>query len=286
MIERALEFPMTDLDFARVQTFVKRQSGIDLGEAKRMLVYGRLAKRLRQLGLTDFRSYLDLVEEGSSDEPKRMLNAITTNVTEFFRENHHFELLEHRVIPDLLERNARDRRIRIWSAGCSTGEEPYSIALVLSTLFSASSGWDVKVLATDIDSDVLAHAEKGEYPYSKIAKLPVEAKRQGFLKGTGGQSETVRVKEDLRKFITFRQLNLLEPWPMQGAFDLIFCRNVVIYFDAPTKAKLIGRFLTTLTPTGYLFVGHSESLVGVQTGLRTLGPTAHQKTPEAPARSS
>lgn len=279
-MDRVFEFPMTDSDFSRVRAFVKRQSGIELGEAKRMLVYGRLAKRLRHLGMQDFCTYMDLVEKGISDEPKRMLNAITTNVTDFFRENHHFELLENRIIPELLKRNAHDKRIRIWSAGCSTGEEPYSIAMVLAPHFPAHSGWDVKVLATDIDSDVLAHAERGEYAAARVLKVPLDLKRRGFLKGVGAKADVVRIKPDIQRFVTFRRLNLLDAWPMRGPFDLIFCRNVVIYFDAPTKTRLIGRFLQVLSETGYLLVGHSESLVGLERGLRTVGTTAHQKHPD------
>lgn len=285
-MDRPFEFAMTDSDFSRVRAFVKRQSGIELGEAKRMLVYGRLARRLRHLGLQNFRTYMDLVEKGGSDEPKRMLNAITTNVTEFFRENHHFELLENRIIPELMVRNAKDKRIRIWSAGCSTGEEPYSIAMVLAPHFPPGCAWDVKVLATDIDSDVLAHGVRGEYAAARIAKLPIELKRRGFLKGAGANADLVRIKPEIQSFVTFRQLNLLDAWPMRGSFDLIFCRNVVIYFDSETKTKLVGRFLHVLSDTGYLFVGHSESLVGVQTGLRPVGPTAHQKHRDVEGRVS
>lgn len=273
---RATEFEFSDAAFGKIKSLLKQRSGIDLGDAKRMLVYGRLARRLRALSLTSFSEYLPLIDDAESDEAKNFLNALTTNVTEFFRESHHFEFLTQRVLPETQTRRGQ-RKLRVWSAGCSTGEEPYSIAITLA-MAGGAEDWDTKVLATDIDSDVLDHAQRGVYTLDKLGKLS-QAQLRYFQRGTGANSQLARVKPELKELIAFKQLNLLGQWQMQGPFDVIFCRNVVIYFDVATRERLVRRFASLLMPGGYLFMGHSESLTA--NSLRELEPcgkTAYRRT--------
>jgi chemotaxis protein methyltransferase CheR len=274
-VSQPREFELTDKDFARIQAILKQRSGIDVGEGKRLLVYGRLARRLRALGLRGFKEYLELIEDPSGGEAKEFLNALTTNVTEFFRESHHFDFLRERVIPESLAFHG-EPRLRIWSSACSTGEEPHSIAMTLMRAGILDS-WDARILATDIDSDVLRHAQRGVYSEDKVKKLKPEWLKY-FLKGQGNQRGSVRVKPELQEIITFRELNLLGQWPLRGPFDLIFCRNVVIYFDIPTRESLVKRFVSLLRPGGYLFMGHSESLAaGSSRELEPCGKTAYRK---------
>ncbi|MGC4087071.1 MAG: protein-glutamate O-methyltransferase CheR [Polyangiaceae bacterium] len=275
MSASANEFDFPDAAFSRIQVLLKQRSGIDIGPGKRMLIYGRLARRLRALGLSSFDNYLPLIEDAQAEESKHFLNACTTNVTELFREAHHFELLTKRAIPEALRRNG-DRKIRIWSAGCSTGEEPYSIAISLAEA-GLVHGYDVKILATDIDSDVLAHGRNGVYPADKVAKLQ-PSQRRYFQRGTGANRELARAKDELRNLIHFKELNLLGNWPMTRPFDVVFCRNVVIYFDTTTRERLVKRFAGQLSPGGYLFMGHSEALTGGSSNeLESCGKTSYRK---------
>ena len=275
---REREFEFTDRDFAFLRDVVMEHSGISLGEQKRQLVYGRLTRRLRQLRLDSFRQYCAYVEQHLDAELGELINAITTNLTSFFRENHHFEHLADSALPETQARNAATHRLRLWSAGCSTGEEPYSIAMtVAETLGSSASGWDARILATDIDSQVVAKAQAGVYPQDRIEGISPPRQRRWFSRGTGPNSGKVRISRDLQELIAFRQLNLLKDWPMRGPFDIIFCRNVVIYFDKETQRTLFNRYADMLVPNGYLYVGHSESLHRISDRFKLIGKTIYQR---------
>ncbi|MET0793412.1 MAG: protein-glutamate O-methyltransferase [Polyangiaceae bacterium] len=274
----AREFELGDKEFQRIQKLLKERSGIDIGAGKRMLAYGRLARRMRALKLTKFSDYLLLVDDPTSEESGKFLNALTTNVTELFREEHHFELLAARVVPEVL--SARASKLRIWSAACSAGDEPYSIALTLSRT-QALADLDVRILATDIDTEILDQARRGVYAVDRVAKLKPEF-RSSFQRGTGANAGNARISPALRELVTFKQLNLLDPWPMSGPFDVIFCRNVFIYFDTQTRERLVRRFASLLRPGGYLFLGHSESPSANSTpSLKNCGRTAFIKHGEA-----
>lgn len=272
--EREFQFSVKDFDFLR--SLVNQQTGIVLSEAKRDLVYGRLAKRLRHLGLENFTDYCRLLQGGDTSELENLVNAMTTNLTMFFRENHHFEYLAHTLLPRLLQLRARSRRLRLWSAGCSTGEEPYSIAMICKEVVP-TTGWDVRILATDIDSNVLATAQRGVYNAERVQGVGQQRLRQWFLQGRGSQAGSVKASPALQELITFRQLNLMQQWPMRGPFDVIFCRNVVIYFDKDTQRHLFDRFADLLDPQGNLFVGHSESLFKVTERFELLGQTIYRR---------
>ncbi len=268
---------LADAEFDFIRHVIGENAGIVLGPNKRQLVQGRLARRLRELGLPSYEAYCEHVRESGPEELVGLINALTTNVTSFFRENHHFEALSSFMLPEALKRNAGGRRIRIWSAGCSTGEEPYCIAMVASENVPAAMRWDIRILATDIDSDVVAAAEECVSPIDRLSAVPQERLRRCFQKGAGAQTGNVAVKAALRSLITFRTLNLLQSWPMHGPFDVIFCRNVMIYFDQATRERLVGRFAQILAPGGYLCIGHSESIHGGGAPLRLVGKTIYRK---------
>ena len=267
-------FEFTDRDFQFVARFIGERAGIVLGEGKRELVYGRLIRRLRALGLRRFGDYCALLEDDAHEEVEHFINALTTNLTSFFREPHHFEHLATNLLPALL-RQRGDKRLRVWSAGCSTGEEPYSIAMVLAEVMPPS--WDWKVLATDLDSNVVRTAAAGIYGIERVKGMDRVRLRRFFQRGGGTREGLVRVRGELRERVRFRRLNLLEPWPLRAPVDIIFCRNVVIYFDKPTQRSLFERYADQLVAEGHLFVGHSESLFKVCDRFRPLGGTIYQK---------
>lgn len=271
----AREFRFTERDFNTIRELVRRATGIKLSDTKQDMVYNRLARRLRQLGLTEFEGYLRLLEDGADDELIQFTNAITTNVTSFFREAHHFEYLTDTLLPHLLESRAATRRLRFWSAGCSTGEEPYSLAMVLGE--SVPAEWDVKILATDLDSAVLETAERGVYPEKSVKGIPPRRLRRWFRAGKGANKGLVRVVPELQANIRFRQLNLLHPFPFAGPFDVIFCRNVVIYFDKDTQRELFDRYADVNATDGHLFLGHSESMFKVCDRYRLIGATIYER---------
>ncbi len=271
------DYAFSDTHFEVLRKLVGKYAGISLNDTKRQLLYGRLARRIRAMNLSGFDEYCALVRDEHSTEVENFINAVTTNLTSFFRENHHFEFLAHTVVPMLLKTNVANRRIRIWSAGCSTGEEPYSIAMSLLESLGANSGWDIKILATDIDSSVVATAAAGIYPVARQQGLD-EARLQRFFTHAGGGSGNLRVKDEVRGMVRFAPLNLIEQWPFKGPFDAIFCRNVVIYFDKEIQAQLFGRYADVLAPHGYLFIGHSETLFGTCPRFEPLGRTTYRLT--------
>ena len=271
------EFEFSDKDFNKVRKFVLNETGITLSEGKKNMVYGRLSRRLRQLGLDSFSKYIDLASEDTSDERGAFINAITTNLTSFFREEHHFEYLKQTVIPHVLKKNAASRKIRIWSAGCSTGEEPYSIAIALREAIPRIDDWDIKILATDLDTNVLAHAKAGIYDVERINGISDARSKKWFKKGKGEHEGRVRASPDLQALITFKQLNLMKEWPMKGPFDFMFCRNVIIYFEKPTQRILFERYSDLLVDDAHLFLGHSESLYKVSEDFDLIGNTIYRK---------
>jgi chemotaxis protein methyltransferase CheR len=277
MAQNSREFDMSDANFERIRKFVSERTGIVLSEAKKDMVYGRLAKRLRKGRYNDFDSFCDALDAGDEEEQDFMINAITTNLTAFFRENHHFLYLKNTIIPQLIKQNALSKRIRIWSAGCSTGEEPYSLAITLKQSIPDIDQWDIKILATDLDANVVAHGKAGIYRADRIEGLDDNVKRRWFKRGTGDNDNAVKVAPELQELITFKRLNLLHDWPMKGPFDVIFCRNVVIYFDKDTQRVLFDRYANILKPEGHLFIGHSESLYKVSTRFDNLGQTIYKR---------
>lgn len=269
----AKEFLLTDDEFKRIAKIVYDACGIVLGEHKKEMVYSRIARRIRALQLSTFAQYLSYLESHKEQEFSHFINSITTNLTSFFREPYHFDHLVNSVIPHLLEENKHSKRVRIWSAGCSTGEEPYTIAMSIHGKFPPS--WDVKILATDLDSNVLAKASLGEYSANSITGIDQRLTKRWMLRSRDG--EVYKIKDELRKMIAFKRLNLLQQWPMKGLFDVIFCRNVVIYFDKPTKEHLFERYANSLQPQGHLFLGHSESMAKEQNYFDGLGKTMYRK---------
>jgi chemotaxis protein methyltransferase CheR len=249
------EFVMTAEDFASIASILHATSGISLSPSKTSLVYSRLAKRLRTLGLESFREYCQLISGSAGvDERQAMLAALTTNVTRFFREPHHFDYLR-KLIPELATTAKRGGRVRIWSAGCSSGEEPYSIALTILGLFPNAHELDVKILATDIDPIILGKAKEGLYGREALEPVPADLRKYFNAVDSNHKFSPVSAVRDM---IAFRELNLIGQWPMTQKFDVIFCRNVAIYFDEPTQDKLFGRYAESLNPDGRLFIGHSE----------------------------
>lgn len=270
------EFELRQSDFDRIKNQIFDLTGISLSDAKKDMVYSRLSRRIRDLSLTNFKQYCDLVEQDDSPELVNFINAITTNLTSFFREEHHFKFLVESALPDIMRRNKDTRRIRIWSAGCSTGEEAYSIGIALKETLPRKHSWDIKILATDLDTEVLAKAQKGVYDLDRINGLAASRQQKWFSRGTGSRSGLVKVVDEIKSLISFKQLNLMAEWPMKGPFDIIFCRNVVIYFDKPTQKVLFKRYSDLLEKNRYLFVGHSESLLKVSTEFKLIGNTIYQ----------
>ncbi len=272
------EFQFTDRDFSQIRQLVSRHTGISLSDAKRDMVYSRLARRLRHLGIDNFKQYCQLLEaDERTDELAHFTNAVTTNLTSFYRESHHFDYLGSELLPELLRVNSAAKRLRIWSAGCSTGEEPYSIAITLLENLRHHSDWDIRILATDLDTNVLDTAQRGIYAEERLKNIDHQLQRRWFRRGRGANEGLMMVKPEVKQLITFKQLNLMQPWPIKGPFDLIFCRNVIIYFDKPTQSVLMERYADVLADHGKLFLGHSETLYRVTDSFSLMGQTIYRK---------
>lgn len=269
-MERDLE--LTDADFTRIRELIYKRAGIVLAEHKREMVYSRLAKRLRHYGLTRFGDYVARLErQPEAKEWEAFTNALTTNLTAFFREAHHFPLLAEHV-------HNRPGPIRVWSAAASTGEEPYSIAMTLLESLGPRAG-EARVLGTDIDTEALAKARAGIYPLEQVHKLDDARVKRFFQRGTGRQAGLARVRPELRAMVEFEPLNLLAPgWAPKGPYDAIFCRNIMIYFDKPTQARILERFAPLLKPDGLLFAGHSENFSYISKAFRLRGQTVYTRT--------
>ncbi|HEV2195448.1 MAG TPA: protein-glutamate O-methyltransferase [Candidatus Acidoferrum sp.] len=280
---------LTDEEFQLFQGLVERESGIHLGPKNRAMLVSRLWRRLRALELNSFSAYYRLVRTNPT-EMVRMLDCICTNETHFFREPASFDCLRQHVFPEwsaAADSDPRQRTVRAWSAACSTGEEPYSLAMMLLAAFPAETGWKAEVLGTDLSTKVLARASKGIWPSSKLSGVPVEYQRQFLLKGFGPDTGKIKATDELRKVVRFQRLNLIEQqYDIFGPFDLIFCRNVIIYFEWETKLKVIDRLGRYLAPNGYLFLGHAESLHGMTDQLESVKPKVFRSSLGAAGRGA
>ncbi|HVN72186.1 MAG TPA: protein-glutamate O-methyltransferase [Desulfomonilia bacterium] len=271
-------FSITNKEFQLFKDIIYRETGINMSEKKRNLIVARLSKRLRALNLQTFSEYYEYLNNSldARDELNNLINRITTNKTDFFREKHHFDHLSNEIFPTYIEasRQGREKRLRIWSAGCSSGEEPYSIAMTVDDAFKDERGWDLKILATDLDTDVLMKASKGMYPSQQITPVPMGYLSKYFVRNDQGYE----VNNKIKSMISFRKLNLMEAsYPMKKPFDIIFCRNVMIYFNDETKHDLIKRFYNHLSDKGYMFIGHSESLMNMKHLFKFLKHTVYVK---------
>ena len=273
---RVREFEFGNEDFEALRKLVKEITGINLSDQKRELVYGRLARRLRVLHLRTFAEYRDLLASDGGREIGEFCNAITTNLTSFFRESHHFEYLRDQVLQPMVANRTASRRVRIWSAGCSTGEEAYSLAMTVIESIPDLRTWDVKILATDLDSDVLGKAQRGIYAAERVRAIGPQRLSRFFAERRGREA-TYEVRPELTSLITFKQLNLMHPLPMKGPLDAIFCRNVVIYFDKDTQRELFSRIAQLQRPGNLLFLGHSESLFKVSESYTPIGKTVYRR---------
>ena len=271
MSETVKEFNFTRSDFERVRTLIYQRAGISLADSKQEMVYSRLARRLRAIGISSFARYLDDLEAGRlGEEWESFTNALTTNLTSFFREAHHFPLLAEHLLTQ------RDGLTTIWCSAASTGEEPYSIAMTACETFNTLTP-PVQIIATDIDTNVLATGANGVYGIERIDKMAPERVKRFFQRGKGEQQGMVRVRPELRQLVDFRQLNLLsDKWPLSGQFDAIFCRNVMIYFDKGTQRKILSRFVPLMQPTALLLAGHSENFLYVSESLKLRGKTVYE----------
>ena len=271
---------LSDRLYYKFSQLVYDHAGIALGDAKRELVRSRLLKRLRFLGLATFDEYYNLLEEqgDTGDELTHMLDAISTNKTDFFRENQHFEFLMSTVLPPLFDKVKRNgsKRLRIWSAACSSGEEPYTLAMLLHEALAGDTAWDIKILATDISTRMLQKAREARYEEERVAPVPSKLRYMSFERENTPRGNVFTVKPHLKKYVVFRRLNLMDTtFPFKGKFDIIFCRNVMIYFDRPTQEELVNRIYRYTQVGGYFFIGHSESLNSLQTPFRFVKPTIY-----------
>ncbi len=276
--ERSIR-PVTDKEFAQFQKLIYQEAGIYLSPVKKELFQGRLNRRLRELGLKTFGEYYRLLNEGDEEERIRLLDSISTNETHFFREPKHFEFLEQRVFPEWktqAELALRTRWIRVWSAASSTGEEPYSLAMILLEHFPPSAGWGIEILASDLSTRVLERAQTGIWPIEKAEEIPKKYLKTYMLKGVRKLEGKMKAGAEIRSVVRFERINLNEKiYAATGEFDLIFCRNVLIYFNSESKTRVINRLFDYLAPTGYLFLGHSETLNGLTLRARSVHPTVY-----------
>ena len=271
------EFPFTYRDFSQIADIVQSDAGIALSDVKAPLVYSRLVRRLRALGVESFHQYCTLVARNEEGEREEMIAALTTNVTRFFRENHHFEHFRNRVLPDLIPRARKGARLRFWSAGCSSGEEPYSLALSILALLPEAASFDIRILATDINRNVLEAAKIGLYGVTALAPVEPDVRDRFFIpSGQEGGTTMWRAGPELRAMVAFRELNLIADWPMHQRYQAIFCRNVAIYFESSIRAAFWDRFASLLAPNGVLYIGHSERITTSKHRFKAEGNTTYR----------
>ena len=266
---------LTDKEFEQFQSLIYQQVGIKLDPPKKTLLVSRLSKRLRELALTSFQAYYDCVSrEGGEEELTKMLDLISTNKTDFYREGIHFDFLRDKVLPEIRE----TKTLRVWSSASSSGEEPYTIAMTLCDALPDINRWDIKILASDISTRVLAKAASGMYEEERVSHLPKDVVLRHFLCGKGPQAGKYKIRPNVAKLVSFRRINLMDStFPIRSSLDVIFCRNVMIYFDRSTQTQLMKKFFHYLRPGGYLFIGHSESLQWIEHQFTYLRPTIYQK---------
>ncbi|MCW8853569.1 MAG: protein-glutamate O-methyltransferase CheR [Gammaproteobacteria bacterium] len=278
-INNTREYVFTEKDFNKLRKIANSHTGIIVTDDKYDMYYARLVKRIRTLGLASFADYVKYLDANMDSEFTPFIDSITTNLTSFFREPHHFEVMKSKIIPEISARPDAAQGIKVWSAGCSTGEEPYTLAItMLEGLEMVRPAPKVSILASDIDTTVLAKASRGIYEISRVEGLDSSIKRRWFFRGKGNNHGHVRVSPELQNILEFKQVNLMEKnWPMKNKFHIIFCRNVVIYFDKPTKMNLFHRYADQLVDGGYMILGHSESLQGMSDRFETIGKTVYKK---------
>lgn len=270
---------LSDGQFEAIRRFALQNAGISIADHKKTMVARRILRRVKALSLETFEAYFDFLQgPAGRSEIQPLINVLTTNKTSFFRESHHFEHLTDVAIPHLLAAKSRsgERSLRLWSAGCSTGEEAWSIAIAVAHAMWRRRDWDIRIFATDIDTDVLSIAKRGVYGADELVQVPADVKRRFFEKSSS-ESGGYRVAETLRTMVSFKQLNLHNAWPLNGPIDVIFCRNVVIYFDKPSQRALYNRFANILSSDGYLYCGHSETLHGASTRFESIGHSINKR---------
>ncbi|GAB6035641.1 protein-glutamate O-methyltransferase [Fundidesulfovibrio butyratiphilus] len=270
---------MHDRDFKRMCEFIYAECGIKLTTAKKSMLEARLQKRLRVLDLETYTQYCDLLfsPKGRELELVNLIDAVTTNTTEFFREPKHFELLQQEVLPGFMQQHGFRERLRLWSAGCSTGEEPYTLSMVLSDFRERTQGFRFSILATDISTQVIGRAMKAIYPEERVKTMSMERKKKYLLRSKSREAGLVRIVPELRNMVRFERLNFMEDFTFEKPMHIIFCRNVIIYFDRKTQENLLSRFCDNLIPGGHLFIGHSESTTGMNLPLEAVAPTVYRK---------
>jgi len=267
-------------DYTRLCDLIYREAGINLGAEKQTMLEARIKRRLKALELASYKDYRETLfgQQRPKDEILHLIDVVTTNKTDFFREPKHFDFLTAKALPDLCSRSRSGRPLLVWSAGCSTGEEPYTLAMVLSEYAETHPGFRFRILATDISTTVLAKADRGVYTGDVVAPVPAALKRKYFLRSRDRGSETVRVAPELRRLVEFRRLNFMDAdYGLQEKVDAIFCRNVIIYFDRPTQERILGKLASHLVPQGYMFVGHSETLHDMNLPLAPVAPALYRR---------
>ena len=289
IVDAHLQWDVSDELFAKYRDLIYREAGIALTDGKKSLLVSRVAGRLRELGLTTFAQYYRLVEDPASTEERgRLLDRICTNETHFFRDPRQFLYLNDHVFPKLESEaeHTGKKRVRAWSAACSTGEEPYSLAMAMLHRFPPSKGWQVDVVATDLSNKVLAAAHAALWPIDKADDIPLHYRRQFMLRGTGSQTGKMKAGPEIREVVSFSRMNLNAPaYSVSGMFDFIFCRNVLIYFDRESKAKVVERLMTHLAPDGCLFLGYAETTTTITDRLVGIGPNVYARVPEVSAQA-